>query len=448
MTLVGIVAVVALGAAWLFRRELVQFVLAAAAVFPQTAGIVVGENGFPVFYLAVATAAVLSAPQLLLAIAHPRGREDGTRPPRTTAEIAAVALVVWAAVIGFAGPRIFAGMPVFDPARGVDEQVGNLSALAPSLGNAAQVGYLLLAVLFLLMAGRAFPVDRRVVGATVWLAVVLADVRLVAGGAWPTELLQNMPGFPYQNGARLAGTFYEPSVLGMYLTAAAAYFVAVVLTGRRRVPAVIGLALVVVGVVANGSGTAVAALAVTAALGAAVLFVRGVRRRGVTVRPMLIAGSLAAAAVAISQLPALIAVTVGVVASKAESFSFVARNATNVRAAEIVVETLGLGVGLGGNRPSSLVLFVLSCLGILGFALAAVLVGLAVMRASEGREYPLIWALTGGLVAAAVAVPDLSTPLIWVAIGACLTRHATRVPAAPGVPETSVPAGAALPGRR
>jgi hypothetical protein len=315
---------------------------------------------------------------------------------------------------------------VFDPSLGVDVQVGSLTPLAPTLGNLAQWGYLAIAVLFLLVAGRLYPVDRRIVDVMIWATVLLAGARLVAGGAWPLDLIQTMPGLPYQNGARAAGTFYEPSVLGMYLTAAAAYFGAQLLrrrTGRATLPrlaAIAGLGLVAVEFVANGSGTALVGLGLVAGLGAVVLFVLAVRSRRLRARPLLVAGAVAVAGAAITQVPAVLGYAIGMVQTKTESFSFVARGASNERSAAIVLDTFGLGVGLGGNRPSSLPLFVVSCLGVPGSLLLIAIVVIALLRAARSGQVTSAWALLGGLTAGSVAVPDLSTPLIWVAIVACI----------------------------
>jgi hypothetical protein len=439
VTVLGVITIAAVVAAWLFRRGWLQYVLGAAAVFPQTAGLLLGDKGFPLFYLAVTVIAVLAIPRLLMAIARPRAVPDATTPPRTVADILAVALVIWGAVISYAGPRIFAGLPVFDPSLGVDVQVGSLTPLAPTLGNTAQSGYLAIAVLFVLAAGRLFPVDRRIVAVLIWATVLLAGARLVAGPAWPLDLVQTMPGLPYQNGSRAAGTFYEPSVLGMYLTAAAGYFGSQLLmrrTGpsvRPRAAAVVGLGLVAVLFVANGSGTALVGLALVAGLGAVVLLVRIARARRLEARPLLYAGGLAVAAVGITQVPVVLDYAIGMVVTKQDSFSFVARGASNQRSLELVMETLGLGVGLGGNRPSSLPLFVVSCLGIPGTALLIAIVVIAIVRATRGRQFTSVWALLGGLTAGTVAVPDLSTPLIWVALAACIVPAAMPAEVPPAV---------------
>ncbi|MGN6503217.1 MAG: hypothetical protein ACTHKX_10020, partial [Pseudolysinimonas sp.] len=338
LTILGVVTLVAVGGVFVLRRRWTQLVLGATVAFPQTAGVVVGDNGFPLFYLAVVEVLLLSSPAILMGLA--RLGTPAARPARgrLVADLAGVALVVWAAVITIAGPRIFAGMRVFDPALGVDSQVGNMSTLEPSLGNLAQLGYLTLGVLVVLAAGRLFPVDARMLGSALWVALVLAAVRLVAEPAWPHELLQNMPGYSYATPERLSGTFYEPSVLGLSLVAAACYFGVRQLRGpalRNRVSAVIALGLVAIEFVANASGTALLGLIVVAAAGAALMLLRLLRNPRVGVSPWAVIGATGALALGLTQLPLLYDLTVGSVERKASSFSYLARGAANERSWQI-----------------------------------------------------------------------------------------------------------------
>ena len=53
MTILGIVTLIAIAGVWLVRRPATQLVVGATVAFPQTAGLVVDGNGFPLFYLAV-----------------------------------------------------------------------------------------------------------------------------------------------------------------------------------------------------------------------------------------------------------------------------------------------------------------------------------------------------------------------------------------------------------
>ncbi len=441
VTVLGIVTLVAIVGIWFVRREWTQYVVGATVAFPQTAGVIVAGNGFPLFYLAVVLLLVLAFPHALLGLSRlgraPRGRRERMLP-----DLIGAALVVWTAVITIAGPRIFAGMRVFAPELGVDAQVVNMATLAPSLGNVAQLGYVAMGVVFLLVAGRLFPVDARLLGSALWVAIVLAAVRIVAEPVWPHALLQNMPSFNYATPERLSGTFYEPSVLGLYLTAAAGYFGARLLWSGAagRAAALVALALVAVDFVRNGSGTALLGLAILLGLAGVVALVRQLRSGSFGVRPLAVVGAIVVVGAALTQIPVILQFTVGSAASKADSDSFVARTASNVRSWQIFLESGGLGIGLGGNRPSSLFMLVISCLGVIGLVLVAALVILALRRALVHRPIePAGWGLAGVLVAAIVAVPDLSTPAIWIGLAACLYAVVQPAPSAPAVLAPSAP---------
>jgi hypothetical protein len=337
-------------------------------------------------------------------------------------DLLAVCLLAWAAIITLAGPRIFGGMPVFAPSLGIDNQVGNMTALAPSLGNIAQLGYLTIAVVFLLLAGRLFPVDSRLVGTALWVVVVLAAFRLVAEPLWPRELLQNMPGFNYATPERLSGTLHEPSVLGMYLTAAAGYFFAgLAKRGVERIAAAIALALVAVEFYFNNSGTVLLGLGIVAGIGVVFALLRLAASSTVRVQPWAIAAVVVVAAAAVTQLPLLYSLTFGYAEDKVGTGSFVNRGESNLRSWQIFLESYGAGIGLGSNRPSSLFFFVLSCLGIVGLGLLVALVWSALARSLKKFSLrPVGWALIGALVAMITAVPDLSAPLLWTSIAAGL----------------------------
>ncbi len=234
ITILGVATILVVCATWFLKRDWMQFVVGTLVAFPQTAGLIVLDNGFPLFYLAIIVIAVLAIPYLLFALATPGRVPAIASRGLSRPDLIALALVAWAAVISIVGPRIFSGMRVFAPELGVDAQVNNMAALQPSLGNLAQVGYLGFAVLFLMLAGRMFPIDRRLLGSALWVSIVLAAVRIVAEPFWPHALLQNMPSFSYATPERLSGTFYEPSVLGLYLVVAAGYFTAMLFARRTR----------------------------------------------------------------------------------------------------------------------------------------------------------------------------------------------------------------------
>lgn len=435
LTVMGLVTIVAVLGVWFLRRRWTQYVVAATAVFPQTAALILGDNGFPLFYLAIVLLMVLAVPHILYAIARPEYAAATSARRWGWPDAISITLVLWAAILAYVAPRVFAGVQVFGPELGI----GAVSTvpLEPTMGNVAQVGYLTIAVAFLLSAGRLFPVDSRLIGATVWITIVFATVRLIGEPLWPqavlvtlSESLQNMPGFNYATSERLSGSLHEPSVLGMYLVTAAAYFTARLrFPGRPRIMAGLGLGIVAVDFVFNQSGTALLGLGAVAAVGMLAGAWRLARTSRLRIAPLRIALGVIVAGLALTQLPIVYAMTVGYAAEKTQSDSFSERGASNLRSWQVLVETFGVGVGLGSHRPSSLFFLVLSCLGLFGVALLGALIVIALRRASrDPLTHPAGWALVGAVTAAVVAVPDLSAPLLWITLAACLAGGAAANP--------------------
>lgn len=422
LTVMGLITIVAVVGVWYLRRSLTQYVIAATVVFPQTAALILGDNGFPLFYLAIIVLMVLAVPNTLYAIARPEYAASLSTRRWGWPDLISITLLVWAAILAYTAPRVFAGVQVYGPELGIG--AATTVPLEPTLGNIAQVGYLTIAIAFLVSAGRLFPVDTRLIGATVWLTIVLATLRLVAEPAWQTvsENLQNMPGFNYATPERLSGTLHEPSVLGMYLVVAAAYFAARLRTpGRARLQASIGLVIVAVDFVFNQSGTALLGLGVVVAIGLLAGAWQLARTSRLRIAPLRLGLSVIVVGLALTQLPIVYALTVGYAAEKTQTDSFSERGASNLRSWQILVETVGVGVGLGSHRPSSLFFLVLSCLGLVGVGLLSALIVLALRRVIRvPAAHPAGWALVGAVTAAVVAVPDLSAPLLWVTLAACL----------------------------
>ncbi|MDP3207917.1 MAG: hypothetical protein Q8M65_02105 [Rhodoglobus sp.] len=422
----GLLTIVAVLTVWYLRREWTQYVVAATAVFPQTAALILGKNGFPLFYLAIVLLLMLAIPNILYAIARPEYGASLSSRRWSWPDLISITLVAWAAILAFAAPRIFAGVQVYGPELGIGAV--ETIPLEPTLGNLAQLGYLTLAIAFLVSAGRLFPVDTRIIGATVWLTIGLATLRLIGEPLSPHDVvvtlrqaLQNMPGFNYATPERLSGTLHEPSVLGMYLVVAAAYFVARLrFPGRPRVMAIIGLGIVVVDFVFNQSGTAQLGLGALLALGLLAGAFRLARTSRLTLAPVRLGLSILVGGLALAQLPLVYALTVGYAAEKTQTDSFSERGASNLRSWQIVIETFGVGVGLGSHRPSSLLFLVVSCLGLFGLGLLTALVVLALRRVSRILPArPAGWAAVGAIAAAVIAVPDLSAPLLWITLTAC-----------------------------
>jgi hypothetical protein len=113
---------------------------------------------------------------------------------------------------------------------------------------------------------------------------------------------------------------------------------------------------------------------------------------------------------------------------KSDSASFQQRAFADQLAMQVIVDTYGLGIGLGSHKPNSLLLTLLSNTGIVGFvAFAAwVYVLLRPLRGPFGGETiealrrahrPFQWALIGLVLIHVFSNPNLSTLALWLQMG-------------------------------
>ncbi len=113
--------------------------------------------------------------------------------------------------------------------------------------------------------------------------------------------------------------------------------------------------------------------------------------------------------------------------NKGQTLSFEHRTRTDLNSAKLLVDTFGLGVGLGSNRSSSLLLTLASNVGGVGLALAVMTIarfqncvsflsrsGLSRSISPEAQWLlPIYLGFVGNCVAGAIAVPDLSSLSLW-----------------------------------
>ncbi len=124
-----------------------------------------------------------------------------------------------------------------------------------------------------------------------------------------------------------------------------------------------------------------------------------------------------------------------VVFNKSQSTSFQERAFADLLALNISVETYGIGVGLGSHKANSLLLTVLSNVGIAGLlAFCAFLLHLFRSGPLPGKEMhrhvgsvlaPFRWGLAGLLVIHVFSNPNLSSLVLWVEMGGLLALAAS-----------------------
>lgn len=430
----------------MFYGTIILWILTVASVFQATSLINFNSGGTyypvsPVYICEICLAFLLC---VRLAI-----NQVVSRPPSKALRSSVLVLLFFSAysvLTSLILPYIFQGIPVFSPKLGIDAQVGNLTPLAPTLSVLGQDGYLLLnvlTVLAILSMRRNYAVVARLHG-----AVTAATVTTIVFGCW--QFISNRTGiyFPdhllYTTKAGYIGdeqvfagfhkvnsTFTEPSYFGLFLLSVFAYHFKMLLA-RVTASRVILLIFIVLMAALCGSSTVYLGFLFffiflnLKYFGQAIL-----RRKKISRMPLLfiayIAPMMAALVIATYfSSDTVNAIVNTVLLNKASSLSFFNRQASNMSAARIVVETYGLGVGLGGNRPSSFLFYLISNVGVLGFVLFFLFIAL-LSKASKvaanaiSTESPIqstrigaaVWALWFCLLGMAISVPEISALTFW-----------------------------------
>lgn len=102
---------------------------------------------------------------------------------------------------------------------------------------------------------------------------------------------------------------------------------------------------------------------------------------------------------------------------KHEISSFKDRTAADIYALNLFVKTYGLGVGLGSNRPSSLVTYLLSQLGFIGTLLFSIFIVKIIFytksKLEDSQFMGFYFLVPSAIIAQIIAYPDLTNPTLW-----------------------------------
>jgi hypothetical protein len=344
------------------------------------------------------------------------------------------ALLLFSALAVFSAftlPFFFQGIPVYDPKVGVDFFIR--PPLKFGLGNVAQAGYLGLEVCVVLAAGaqredldkflKTFWVSFYFLSAVIFTQFLCQHI----GVAFPSSIFANNPSYYIEDtssgqwSSRVMGTFSEPSLVGGVLAMFTVGLISKVLGGERKltslVIAVIDLAMV-------RSSSAVASVTIVTFF--LVLNFKVYKfpwyiktdnfKRLLT---LIFVGILAIGAIIASPLrESLFSQTV----DKSDSASFLYRTTADLYSLLLTGETYGLGVGLGSNRPSSLLATVVSNTGILGLGLFVAMV-CQLMRNTKNATW-VRWAGVTLFIDLVLSGPDITFPPMWIFL-AILARIGT-----------------------
>ncbi|MGY1684735.1 hypothetical protein ACI8AK_03995 [Geodermatophilus sp. SYSU D00867] len=407
--------------------------LALGGATPVGAAVVVGAVAVPTFYAVAIGALVGVGLRLLQSV----GRGGGGRMP-VPGSRSLVLLLVVGVLTTLVAPLVFSGLEVEGPS-GLDEY---LAAGVVTKSNIAQIVYLVLSVGVVAYLARSRWTGPQIVGTATCLATLLSFwsyLHTSVGLPFPEGFFDNSPGFAFiqtlpGGELRVRGIFSEPAGLATSCLVTIAYCSSRV----RRVAGLHRLRLLVVATIAVFLGAVststtflvagIALVAVAAVVATATFVLRASRLSRVSV------GVLCACALAgVWVLPALANNVGQQLADKVASSSYTDRSNADGESYRVLLDTWGLGAGLGANRGSSFIATLLSTVGVAGTLLFVSAVVALVRRSWPDRGVrPAAWALIALLVCKAVSGPDLadSSGVLWLSLGvlahAALRLEATR----------------------
>lgn len=338
----------------------------------------------------------------------------------------------WCFVSAFVMPHLFAGIPVSIP-REMDTQ--DFGPLQWNLSNLAQAGYLTLnvgTVLYALHVVRTPVHAQQLTKALYWATaiVVLIGLAQSVGAAmgldFPYELINNNPG--YAQGfeqdlgliRRINSTFTEPSTAGSYLAAINCGLLAAFFAGKRGILWIFAITISLTTLFLTTSSTGFAAFA--AGLCVLALYFNPLRThkksgKSSAVTWVIVFVIFGIVAAVLIFTPDLLDAVMAMTIEKTESYSFWARMAIELHSMQLVVNTYGLGVGLGGNRSSGLFPTMVSSVGVIGTALFSMflyrMAKLFLGLSADSSIQLVFWGLFTLIIAEIVAIPDLNRPVLW-----------------------------------
>lgn len=417
MTPLGVVFILASIWSLIVSPKSLPWILAASAPFAATSAITVGDNGLPPFYVVGAAATAISCLRIC------RRTADG-RPGLGWLS----AFVWWTLLLTAFAPSFFDGIPVLIPRLGIDSQIEAPGALAYSPSNLAQCFYLIIgAGIVHYLATHPSKISPTIVGLGFAVGTLVSSVILlmtIAGISWPSWVFDNYPGLAYgpaglDGFGRFRGIFPEPSYLAVFSIPAVAFFLFSAWRVSRWSRAVYLILAALAGVNISLSSSTTATLGALALAG--LVLAVGIWRffsGKVKVRPSIVLMFLGLCIVLAMISSSLVETLNESLTEKANGSSFANRSESDAFSMSLMLDTFGFGVGLGGNRPSSMFAMLLSNVGIIGTFLFLSLIFSALRAALTSFAWtPAVWALVGLLITKGFAEPALSTPMLWLCIG-------------------------------
>lgn len=410
-----------------YRERGAAYLLGIAAGLPIGVAVIAGGEAVAAVYV---VALGLLGWQIWSFLIRRRSPEDvgsaGARSPKTGLGLL-IFFLAWSSFVSLVAPALFRGIPVLSSRGGLDEQVDKPAALDYTVSNFAQLAYTLLAAAILFYMARSKAATPGFIGIGLSVTTLLCTWRLLSlnlGLPFPENFFDNSPNVRLiestpEGELRFRGIYSEPSSMGAGALTAMVFFGTYLPRARgwRRVGS---LALFLMAAV-NGVMSASATFLSSGLVQLALLVVVGAGAflyRGASIRPALLSAGLAGVAVSVFFVPRIAEFVNTVVSEKVGSSSYSNRSEADLFSFKLMLHTWGFGVGLGSNRPSSLVASALSRVGVPGAIAFFGMIWIIIKGAWPSDPYrPTAWALASAVVVRLISGPGLLEPFMAICLG-------------------------------
>jgi len=343
----------------------------------------------------------------------------------------------------YIAPNVFAGYPVFPPYLGLDYNAAyGPFPLEFSIYNIAISGYILLYFLVLVyisliswdkksisLANCAFKVTIFIVFATSISQIVsifgLPDITKYLYTVTTRKLKYSLIGsiLPIP---RIQATFLEPSMFAPFIVGVYSYFLYTLLN-KINIRNVIFTNISLFCIILSASATAyLSAIVITIFVLINYSFLKLTKSKIIFSKRKMNNLFLATLFISIPIIIGII-ITIGFgkliyilemyFFKKTETLSYFSRTTADLHGISLFFKTYGLGVGLGSNRPSSLLPYLLSQLGIIGTFLFIIFMFKIILycykNLKDTKYFGLFFANISTIISMLIAYPDLTNPTFW-----------------------------------
>ncbi|CAI2410656.1 hypothetical protein [Serratia proteamaculans] len=324
-----------------------------------------------------------------------------------------IILVIFSILITMTAPSLFSGTRVVSSAFSFEVNYAtNGKPLRFSMSNISQICLFIINVTTLLVVYRFAP---KIINFNqLYLSYYLSIIIFAFFSFWWLVSKDSLPvDFLYSNGgysitalaeSRLASTYSEPSSAGAFIASSLAPLLFV----RRKFGVlVLGVGMIFL-LTLNRSSTAI----LTAATSFLLFFIL----RGTNSQRVLI--SLCLLVIVSSVIFIIFGDTLlSLYDDKMSSDSGMIRSWSNYLSLSALYDSYFLGLGLGSNRASSLLLTILTSVGVIGFVLFVVVIYFLMKPLLKNRNEPnslfFLTLFLGFILGAVFSVPDISSPSLW-----------------------------------